>query len=220
MTRRDPFGEKQRNPQFDPEFPVTVARLRDIYSVASFRMEHHRLSFEEVFSERLTKVTLSNLVPSLTDPKAYPSQPVPGLLQRYLYWSAACFYRAFYLMLAYFDLERKPFSSWSHVTAYYSRFYIIKAILNLFLSNIVELKQKGLQDQKDRKFLIYTGMNGVKAMQSGVLEKKWEVRGSHQIWWALFEQMGYVSDMPNGWCRVYIERCLLQLWKPECDQLF
>ncbi|MCI0491112.1 MAG: hypothetical protein L0229_31370 [Blastocatellia bacterium] len=184
MTNMSLF-EKKRNPQLDPEFPVTVFRLREIYSMVSFQFEFHRFSFKDLFSELLAKGTLSNLAPSLTDPKASPPQPVPDLLQRHFYWSTACFYRAFYLMLAYFDLERKPFSSWAHVTAYYSRFYIIKAILNLFLINII-----------NDKSLIYMGMNGVRVVEPiERLKKQWGVRGSHQIWWALFEQMGYVSDL-------------------------
>src|SRR5438309_6200852 len=100
-------------------------------------MEYHRLSFEDYFSATLNKGTLSQLVPNLTHPTASPPQPVPALLQRHFYWSVACFYRAFYLMLAYLNLEKKPFYSWAHVTAYYSRFYIIQAILNFFLINNV-----------------------------------------------------------------------------------
>lgn len=36
LSSTDPFEEKPRNPQLDPQFPITVARLREIYSVASW----------------------------------------------------------------------------------------------------------------------------------------------------------------------------------------
>jgi len=194
----DPFEEKPRNPRLDPQFPITVARLREIYSVVSFPMEFHRLSFEDYFSAMLNKESLSQRAPNLTHPTASPPQPVSALLQRHFYWSAACFYRAFYLMLAYLTLEERPFHSWAHVTAYYSRFYIIQAILNLFLINNVRLDKRQLHDAKDSEFLIYTGMNGVNAVRTEPLKKQWKARGSHQLLWALFEQMGYVSDFPQN----------------------
>jgi hypothetical protein len=193
----NPF-EKIRNAQLEPGFPITIARLREIYSTASFEFEYYRLSFADFFREQLATCTLDQVAAALTKPTALPPQPVPALLQRYFYWSAACFYRAFYLMLAYLVLERRPMPSWAHVTAYYSRFYIIKAILSLFLTNIVDLRDKqSLRAPKDTRLVVYTCMGGVRARRIDPLKKQWGAGGSHQIWWALFEQMKYVPDFPE-----------------------
>jgi hypothetical protein len=101
-------------------------------------------------------------------------------------------------MLAYLTLEQKPFTSWAHVTAYYSRFYIIKAILNFFLINNVRLDKNRMHDGKTREFVVYTAMDRVKINRTGPLKKLWNVEsGSHRIWWALFQQMDYVMDFPH-----------------------
>lgn len=181
----------------DPLFPVTVARLRDIYSQATIRFEYHRLSFSDVLSESPDEDTPSAVEEALTERSAATPRPTTDLIQRHFYWSAACFYRSFYLMLAYFSLERKPMSSWAHVTAYYSRFYIIKALLNLFFTNIVKLDSKAKGDKKRPMILIYLTMDGVKTMYAKKAESLLKTRGSHQIWWALFDQMKHIPDFPD-----------------------
>jgi hypothetical protein len=100
-------------------------------------------------------------------------------------------------MLAYFSLERKPMPSWAHVTAYYSRFYAIKALLNLFFVNIVTLGSEAVDDKKRQMILIYLTMDGVKAMSAKKAKSILKVGGSHQIWWALFQQMQHVPDFPD-----------------------
>jgi hypothetical protein len=179
--------------QFDPGFPITLARLREIYSGVTFPFEFHRSPFADVLSGNAGSEPYPAFESALTADELPPPRPVPELLQRYFYWSATCFYRSFYLMLAYLGLDRKAMNSWAHVTAYYSRFYMVKALLNLFLANIVSLKTEGPK-AKRQDVLIYTSMEGVK---SAPAQRILNSRGSHQMWWSLFSQMQYAADFPD-----------------------
>ena len=151
-SESDPLGRVSTHARLDPLFPVSLARLRDIYSQASFRFEVHRLSFSDVLSGGPDEDRSSAVEEVLTDRSTATPRPTADLLQRHFYWGAACFYRSFYLMLAYFTLERRPMPSWAHVTAYYSRFYGIKALLNLFFANIVTLGSDGGGDKRGRGY--------------------------------------------------------------------
>ncbi|HEY4184597.1 MAG TPA: hypothetical protein VGP07_05975 [Polyangia bacterium] len=193
----DPPNPASAHARLDPLFPVSLARLRDIYSQANFKFEFHRLSFSDVLSGSPDEDAPGAVEQDLTELSTATPRPTADLLQRHFYWSAACFYRSFYLMLAYFSLERKPMPSWAHVTAYYSRFYAIKALLNLFCANIVTLESKAKGDKKRTEVLIYLTMDGVKAMSAKKAKALWKTWGSHQVWWALFKQMQYVSDFPD-----------------------
>ena len=174
--------------RLDLNFPVTVERLREIYSQATINFEYNRYSFSDVLSGEASDTFPPDIDTTLTEPSSCPPRPIQELIQRHFYWSATCFYRSFYLFLAYLVLDCKGLRSWAHVTAYYSRFYNIKALLNLFLSGITRIDGK--------ETLIYLTMDGVKS----VAKKKVKIfssNGSHQIWWDLFDQMQYVVDFPG-----------------------
>lgn len=189
--------------RFAVDFPVTLERLKEIYAGANIVFEHHRFSFDELFVPDLQAASLAALIPRLAEPGP-PPRAGARLIQRHFYWSAACFYRSYYLFLGYLVLERKPMHSWGHVTAYYSRFYFIQALANLFLSNIVHLNLEDalgaripLADPQDSKFLVYCGMGGVRAVRLRDLHRGGWPGGSHQIWWRLLQEFKHVGDMPR-----------------------
>ncbi|GAQ17857.1 hydrolase [Oceanobacillus picturae] len=79
--------------------------------------------------------------------------------QKLVYHSTLCFFRSFDLMLAYISLNDKRFHTWSEVTAYYSKFYIIKAISFLLQRGFVTIdfdKRGKLVDAKyDSNFYFF-----------------------------------------------------------------
>jgi hypothetical protein len=117
-----------------------------------------------------------------------------GLIQRHFYWSAASFHRCYYLFLSYLVLDKKGLSSWAHVTGYYSRFYFVQALSNLWLSHIVRLNPKKIHDKRDGLFLTRIGRDGVRLKRLQAITDM--PRGSHQRWWRLLRELHQISDIP------------------------
>lgn len=189
------FNSPAQQPRLDPYFPITLARLREIYSRATLEFELQRRSFGDLLSGSPDDTSPLRIESKLTELEPPPPRPIADLIQRHFYWSSTCFYRSFYLMLAYFSLDRKPMRSWAHVTAYYCRLYSIKAIMNLFFTNIVA--PRVATDKRRSESLIYLTMEGVKALPLKKVYSLWNIRGSHQVWWALFREMQHVPDFPE-----------------------
>jgi hypothetical protein len=57
--------------------------------------------------------------------------------QRVFYRSCTAFYRSFELFLSFLTLERECFQTWARVTGYYSRFYFLRAFLNVLQATFV-----------------------------------------------------------------------------------
>lgn len=194
------FDERERFARIDDAFPVSFARLQAVYSNFTAKFEPHRDSFRALFESAANPTfTLRDLEPHLTNVDATSSfaKPIDILLQRYFYWSAASFYRAFYLFLSFLHLESRPVATWGHVTAYYSRFYTAQALTSLFLGHLVFVDRRKVEHKKDASFLVYGGRDGVRLRRRSDLARIWHINGSHQMTWALFDQLRFVPDMPD-----------------------
>jgi hypothetical protein len=97
--------------------------------------------------------------------------------QRVFYRSAKSFYRSLQLLLASLHLEANCFVTWSEVTGYYTRFYFVQAFLNLLLSS---------WHQQDQWF-VYAAHDRLRCVHRNQLGPACQARGSHEIWWRLFE---------------------------------
>lgn len=186
-------------PRALPDFPASFARIREAYEGFTPRYEYNRGSFGKWLAPALATnppapppaVEAALMVPATT-----PGRPIPALLQRHFYWSATCFVRAYYLLLAYLTLDRRAIGSWARVTGYYSRFYTAKAISNLCLASWVQVERPTGTSVKRDPYLLYTGSNGVRllpAKETGTLKSG----GSHEQWWNLFRQLRYTPDLPS-----------------------
>ncbi|KAA0761716.1 hypothetical protein [Bacillus sp. TE8-1] len=122
--------------------------------------------------------------------------------QKFIYNSTLCFYRAFDLFLALLTLKSRKFSTWSEVTAYYSKFYIIKAICFTFQRGYMVLntsKNEPLKNKNDKKFF-FTFDSGIQVYNQKTIEYKLLFEnnlGSHQVWWTLLETLKGVKGLRN-----------------------
>jgi hypothetical protein len=179
-----------------PDYPTTFARVRANYGRFKPEYEIHRESFSDWLShlvDRSGAASLSEIETLLTRTRR---RPIEALLQRHFYWSATCFMRAYYLLLAYLTLDRRGIDSWARVTGYYSRFYAAKATCNLCLAGWVFLEPSTSSSVKKGLYLLYTGTSGVRLLptsQTGALQR----RGSHEPWWTLYDQLRRVRDFPD-----------------------
>lgn len=185
--------------------PLTFDQLKAIYQRVNIKTESHRKSFAETFAWRLRHQNLDELERQLKD------ETIPEwLVQRHFYWSAACFYRSYHCFLSYLALDRKGLETPAAIVEYYSQFYMIQAVCNLFLCHVVELKKEehkeGLKCKRNRNFLTYVGQGGVRLIPTSEFKQKLGVgRGSaHQIWWKLFSQFSDRID-PNSGLALYLD---------------
>lgn len=179
------------------DFPPSFARLRRQYRDFEPKFEYRRDSF----SRWLNSVIEHNGDATVTEVEAMLSRPprgrpIPELLQRHFYWSATCFIRSYYLLLAYLTLDKRGIDSWARVTGYYSRFYAAKATCNLCLAGWIHVEPPTPSPIKKGLYLLYSGTNKVRllpAQKTGSLYR----RGSHQPWWTLYDQVRRVRDFPS-----------------------
>ncbi|GLC28237.1 hypothetical protein [Roseisolibacter agri] len=117
------------------DFPLSFGQLHDLYGGFTPHFEPHRVSLSAWLSDLREEADLTDIRDALAT--AEDGRPPRVLLQRHFYWSATCAIRAFDLFLAVLALERRGLWSWALTTGYYSRFYLAKALTNLWLGSWV-----------------------------------------------------------------------------------
>lgn len=151
-----------------PDFPPNFDLLRAAWKGFAPKFEFNRRSPED----DLDGISHPDLQAALNDANA-----MNWLRQRFFYRGTVCLYRALELFLAVLTLERHSYKTWSEVTAYYSRFYSIQAILNLFLTSFV-----------GQRLIYYTGYQ-IRVLSKKDWPKLLSAAGSHERWWLLMETL-------------------------------
>ncbi|MCG7406594.1 hypothetical protein MH117_04125 [Paenibacillus sp. ACRRX] len=113
------------------KFTVDYSELKEQYKNFTPYFEMHRESINQLFEEFLQQSNSQGINDYLQGTN--DQDILNEIRQKLVYHSTLCFFRSFDLMLAYISLDDRNFHTWSEVTAYYSKFYIIKAI-NFFAS--------------------------------------------------------------------------------------
>ncbi|CAM4015261.1 hypothetical protein [Saccharibacillus endophyticus] len=178
-------------------FTINYSKLKDEYKDFSPYFETHRQSLNLLF-ETLLNQQDSNAINSYLSQA--PNQNIMNeIKQKLVYSSTLCFFRAFDLFLAYITLEDKKFKTWSEVTGYYSKFYIIKAINSLLLRGyeVIDYDKRGqlVDSRRDGSFYFAFDNNGFNLYNSTKIEYQQLQKdpqtnqryGSHQLWWRLLE---------------------------------
>jgi hypothetical protein len=164
----------------------------------------HRESFPLFLAHYLRQVSLGDFQNALAKNDAAAIEIKTHLMQRHFYKSATCFYRSLDLFLAYLALQKKMFRTWAEITGYYSRFYFVQGFLNLLQANWFPNEEKlpvpGLLNPKDKTLFIYNTGAGILCLSEHDLY--WALasgpkRGSHQIWWSLYSNLGTLADYPQ-----------------------
>ncbi len=151
-----------------PDFPPNFDLLKAVWKGFAPRFEFNRRSPEDDLGE----ISHADLKDALNDVDA-----MNWLKQRLFYRGTVCFYRALELFLAVLTLQRHSYKTWSKVTAYYSRFYSIQAILNLFLTSFVGQR------------LIYCTGHRIHVLPKKEWPSLLSTAGSHERWWLLMETL-------------------------------
>jgi len=179
---------------------INYEDLKKDYSGFKPYFEVNRQSVESLFFHYLKQGSseeLNEFLRQSNDDKVFEE-----FRQKFVYNSTLCFYRAFDLFLALLTLESNKFETWSEVTAYYSRFYIIKAICFLFQRGHIVLKssvEEPLKNKHDHKLLLFFNDN-IQVYNKKTTEYKdlfQNSTGSHQVWWTLLDTLKEVNDLGN-----------------------
>lgn len=166
--------------------PPTFEALRKAYEGFQPRWERGRQSFDEIAHEIIENPErgLARFEAELNTPDGFA-----WFRQRMFYRSCVAFHRSFQLFLAFLVLERRYFATWASVTGYYSRFYFIQALLNLLLSTWLDWHKTAFVFDGAR-------VRCFEHKQLSRLSKRFQKRGSHEIWWALMEALKSPNDYP------------------------
>ena len=179
-----------------PGLPPQFDDVKKAYAGHTPMWERNRESFEEAAHK-----IISGSQEGISALEEYLNTP-DGFLwfrQRMFYRSSIAFHRCFQLFLAFLVLERRSFKTWAVVTGYYSRFYFIQALLNLFLSTWLEF---------DRTAVVFDGSRVVCLHQKSLeeLSKRFRIRGSHEIWWSVMEALKCPEGYPVDEMRFILSR--------------
>jgi hypothetical protein len=187
-----------------PNFPPTFANLRTAYTGFRPAFEMRRASFREFLANYLRQVSLADFQNELAKNDAIAIEIKNQLMQRHFYKSATCFYRSLDLFMAYLALQKRMFGTWAEVTGYYSRFYFVQGFLNLLQANWFAHEEKlpapGLINPRDKSLFIYNAGAEILCLSEHDLYQvlgAGSKRGSHQIWWALYSNLGDLADYPQ-----------------------
>lgn len=165
-----------------PGFPVPFPALFQAFQGFAPVWEGRRGSFETAISELVGQRNDSEAIEQVLASQ----DGWNWYRQRMFYRSCTAFYRSLQLFLAFLVLERRCFVSWAKVTGYYSRFFIIQALLNLMLST---------WDSSHRYFFFFDGKR-VKCIPQSQLSPTIKKAHSHEIWWQLMEAVKRPKDYP------------------------
>jgi hypothetical protein len=187
-----------------PNFPPKFADLRAQYAGFRAEFEMRRASFPQLLAVYLRQVSLADFQNELAKNDAVAIEIKNQLKQRHFYKSATCFYRSFDLFLAYLALQKRMFGTWSEVTGYYSRFYFVQGFLNLLQANWFSHEERlpapGLINPKDSSLFVYNTGNEILFLSERDLYQALTAgskRGSHQIWWEIYSNLGDLDDYPQ-----------------------
>jgi hypothetical protein len=193
-----------QTPAMIPSFPPKFADLSTQYVGFRAEFEMRRASFPQLLAEYLRQVSLVDLQNELAKNDALAVEIKNQLKQRHFYKSATCFYRSFDLFLAYLSLQKRMFGTWAEVTGYYSRFYFVQGFLNLLQANWFSHEERvpapGLINPKDSSFFIYNTGTQILLLSERDLYRTLAAgskRGSHQIWWEIYSNLGNLGDYPQ-----------------------
>lgn len=191
---------------------MEYSALKEQYRNFEPYFEMHRESINHLFEQLLSQGDTQELNEYL---QRTGDQDVHNeIRQKLVYHSTLCFFRSFDLMLAYISLNDKRFHTWSEVTAYYSKFYIIKAICFLLQRGYVTInfdkREKLVDNKNDSNFYFLYNSSGFKTYNSSTsLYKQLRAEpntnrnyGSHQIWWKLLETVKDINGIDNKFERV------------------
>ncbi|MGE7907525.1 hypothetical protein ACQKNS_24455 [Peribacillus sp. NPDC094092] len=182
------------------ELKTDYAILKQDYECFKPYFEMHRQSIEKLFYHYLNQGNSKDLNVFLE--RNTDKEITNEFKQKFIYNSTVCFYRSFDLFLALITLESRKFNTWSEVTAYYSKFYIIKAICFLFQRGYIVMKsydKEPLKDKNDKKFFFYfdTKLQLFNQKNTEYNELFKNGIGSHQVWWALLNSLKGVDGIKN-----------------------
>ena len=164
-----------------PNYPPTFDNLRATWRSFTPQFEFHRGHPDDDLEQN----ELTDLPTALNDVDG-----MAWLKQRLFYRCTSCFYRALDLFLATLTLQRRSFRTWSDVTAYYSRFYSIQAIMNLLLTSY-------FRHHGSEILIYYTGTEARVLTARDLPPPIRNTRGSHERWWLLMETIKVPMDYPG-----------------------
>jgi hypothetical protein len=187
-----------------PSFPPLFADLRNAYAGFRATFEMHRQSFPDFLAGYLRQVTLADFQNELAKNDQIAIEVKTQLMQRHFYKSATCFYRSLDLFLSYLALQKRMFGTWAGVTGYYSRFYFVQGLVNLLQANWFAQEERvppdGLVNPKNRTMFIYNSGAQILCLSEPDLYRALGAgpkRGSHQIWWSIYSNLGNLLDYPQ-----------------------
>ncbi|MDK8193313.1 hypothetical protein QP794_24805 [Paenibacillus sp. UMB7766-LJ446] len=183
------------------QFQVEYSKIKDSYKGYKPYFETHRESVESLFRHYLIQGKGSDFEAFLNE-KHDDMEVIDEFKQKFIYSSTLCLFRSFDLLLSLITLDAKNFHTWSDVTAYYSKFYLIKAVNFLLQRGYIELKKDGkpLKDKNDSKFYFFLLEDGYKVFSQGTPEfnhLKSKGSGSHQTWWTVMESLRDINGIES-----------------------
>ncbi|MFP7486287.1 hypothetical protein SFC65_19175 [Priestia filamentosa] len=183
------------------KFKANYQDLKEDYTGFKPAFENHRQSVENLFFHYLKQFSSEHLNKLM---EKQDSEFYEVFRQRFVYNSAACFYRSFDLFLGLITLKSNKFITWSEVTAYYSRFYIIKAICFLLQRGQIVLntsREDPLKHNRDWKtFFLFNDNKNIRVyhqFSKGYQSLLKGGKGSHQIWWSILETLKEIEGLEN-----------------------
>lgn len=187
-----------------PGFPPRFTDLRAAYAGFKAEFEMRRTSFPKLIAQYLRQVSLTDFQKELAKNDPVAGEIKNQLMQRHFYKSATCFYRSLDLFLGYLALQKRMFGTWADVTGYYSRFYFVQGFLNILQANWFAYEERlpvpGLINPKDKSFFLYNTGKKIAFLSEQDLYRALNAgskRGSHQIWWSIYANLGSLDDYPQ-----------------------
>jgi|GEM_PF-3577250 len=182
-------------------FQVEYNNIKESYKDYKPYFEMHRESIEGLFRHYLNQGKGSEVEAFLNEEHDDP-EIIGEFKQKFIYNSTLCLFRSFDLLLSHITLDAKNFHTWSNVTAYYSKFYLIKAVNFLLQRGYIELKRgdKPLKGRNDCKFYFFLLDGGYRIFSEGTREfnyLKSKGNGSHQKWWTLMETIKDIKGIES-----------------------
>jgi len=101
------------------------------------------------------------------------------------YRSATAFHRALQLFSGFLTLDRHCYRTWSQVTAYYSRFYFLQALLNLCGCTCLNVP---IEPKGNAAAVLYFDGKSIRHIPVNKLPKAFR-KSSHELWWSVMEAM-------------------------------
>jgi hypothetical protein len=163
-----------------PDFPPTFETLKAYYAGFTPKWESRRDSFEVRIADWLKTTELVDILTEFNS-----EEGLQWFKQRMFYRSATAFHRSLQLFLSFLTLDRHCYHTWSQVTAYYSRFYFIQALLNLSGCTCLNVP---VEQKKSVAAVIYFDGKSVQHTPVSKLPKAFHT-SSHELWWSVMEAM-------------------------------